>query len=245
MKSLFFVIVIALATAASASENKPQCADATVRAAVQKNYKQYKASTNSCGIKPLVIGEFLETYLVCVSDETEPTEYIAVIDPREGKCNVKFIGAANEASTPHFDTDSIQVRDLTDALQCSQDPSDGILVCKKPVKGPTQEEINAKDACYKDVRKKLFSDALASNLSWGFEELHVISKTFATTYVDEAPWDEASETEKANAKKLIDANYTLTYLLDWTAPSNKGSSVVIVDKDSCKEITSVVVISEE
>ena len=80
MKKLLFTIAATLVATASANEGVPQCADFTVKAAVQKNFKTYGASTNSCGIKPLNIGEFLETFLVCVSDETESADAEKLID---------------------------------------------------------------------------------------------------------------------------------------------------------------------
>lgn len=246
MKSLLFAAMALLVATASAKDGQPVCADETVKAAVQKNYKQYGASTNSCGIKPLNVGEFLETYLVCVSDETEPTEYIAVVEPRNGKCNVKFLAAATEASTPNFDTETIYVRDIADAISCRQDPSDGILVCAKPKKGPTQEEINNQDPCYKTLAAQLEKDAAQSG-DWGFESLSVISKDGAWDAVNdsELAQSETSELEYANFKKLVRSDDTLTYFLTWTAPSNSGTSILVADKLTCKEKASIVTYSEE
>ena len=245
MKSLLLTITLLMGTT-SFAQDEAQCADHAVKAAVQKNYKQYNASTNSCGIKPLNVGEFLETYLVCVSDETDPTEYIVVIDPRGGKCKVKFLDSATESSTPNFDNSTLYIKDIEGAIQCSQDPADGILNCKKPVqhKEPTQEELNAKDVCYKPLEAKLFADVNAKG-EWGFEFLAAISKANAYEYLQEAPGDEVSAKDLASAKKLIDSDSTLTYLLGWTAPGNAGSSVIIAEKATCTEKISYVVGSEE
>ena len=95
------------------------------------------------------------------------------------------------------------------------------------------------------MRTQLFTEALASNLSWGFESLAVILKSEAKKMITNADWDNASETEIANANKLIDQDNTLTYILGWTAPSNSGSSIIIADIATCKQTESVTVSSEE
>lgn len=246
MKTLLFTVIAFVVATASAKENQPECVDFAVKTAVQKNFKTFGAGSHSCGIKPLNIGQFLETYLVCVSDETEPTEYIMVVEPRNNQCKVKFLGSATESTTPNFDTNSISISNITDAIQCSQDSSDGILVCRKPSKGPSQEELNKNDPCYETLFNKLLKDASVNN-EWGFEALLVISKSEAKELIDNSglAQDEVDETELANTKKLIDQDNSLSYIMHWTAPSNSGSTVIVADKLTCKESTSVTISSEE
>ncbi len=122
MNKLFLSIVLLVTQAAFA--NEPQCVDQTVRQTVMHNFSKFGASTNSCGIKALNIGDFLETYLVCSSDETEPTEYVVVVNA--DTCETAFIDAATEASTPNFNTDG----GLLESVECSIDGYDSQLTCR-------------------------------------------------------------------------------------------------------------------
>lgn len=127
MKALFSVIAISmLSLSAVAAKDKTQlkCTDAAVKATVSKNYKTFKASTSSCGIKLLHAGEFKETYIVCTSDETDPMEYIAVMSKNKG-CKADLISSTNEAQTPTFDDNT----GLLKSIECSIDNGDDKLVC--------------------------------------------------------------------------------------------------------------------
>lgn len=80
----------------------------------------------------------------------------------------------------------------------------------------------------------------------GFESLSTLSKKDAAQMLNQASWDEVTEIELANAKALISNPESLTFQLNWTAPSNSGTSVVIVpNKDNCKNYLSIVAWSEE
>ncbi len=80
----------------------------------------------------------------------------------------------------------------------------------------------------------------------GFENLAALSKKDAVQMLNQASWDDVTEIELANAKALVSNNSSLTFQLNWTAPSNSGSSVVVVpNKDNCKKYLSIVTWSEE
>jgi hypothetical protein len=50
------------------------------------------------GSKILFKGPFLQTFVVGLSDEVEPSDWIVVLDP-QARCKVKFAGAADEGSS--------------------------------------------------------------------------------------------------------------------------------------------------
>lgn len=124
----FLLTAISISTlsisALAADKTKLKCTDAAVKATVSKNYKTFKASTSSCGIKLLHAGSFKETYIVCTSDETDPMEYIAVMDKNKN-CKADYISSTNEASTPTFDDNT----GLLKSIECSIDFGDDKLVC--------------------------------------------------------------------------------------------------------------------
>lgn len=125
-KIIVATVVATIALTAQAKEQELKCVNKAVSGATLKNFKNYGASTNSCGIKLLHAGDFKETYIVCTSDETEPTEYIVVMDPNK-KCKMDFIASTNESSTPTFDSDE----GLLKSIECSIDNGDNKLVCSK------------------------------------------------------------------------------------------------------------------
>lgn len=112
-----------------------KCADRAVEAATTKNFKRFGASTNSCGAKLLSSGEYLETYLVCVSDETDPSEWVVVIqktvtDKQQratGTCGVKYAEQQYDSSTPNFES----ADGLLKTVGCTADyGGDGKVHCK-------------------------------------------------------------------------------------------------------------------
>lgn len=113
----------------SSETPKLECANQAVEAAVTRNFKRYGASTNSCGTKLLTAGDYLETYLVCVSDETDPSEWVVAIrkdvtnknNEVVGKCAVKFADAQTDSSTPHFNDGDT---DLLATWVCTADHGD-------------------------------------------------------------------------------------------------------------------------
>lgn len=114
--------------------NQPKCADEAVKAAVSKNFKSFGASTSSCGIKALNIADHLETYMVCTSDETDPMEYIVVMQTAKSnskgdivkRCVPSFVGNSNDAKTPNFESEE----GLLKSIECSIDNGDNKLICK-------------------------------------------------------------------------------------------------------------------
>lgn len=117
-----------------ASENQPKCANEAVKVAVRKNFRNFGASTSSCGLKALNISEHLETYLACTSDETDPMEYIVVLKPSKTdskgnvikKCATEYVGSSSDSETPNFESED----GLLQTISCSIDNGDNKLICK-------------------------------------------------------------------------------------------------------------------
>lgn len=113
MRSLIIVTLSMLSFSAFAkSDLSAKCETQAVAAAVKANKKKFGAETSDCGAKLLHLGDQLETYLVCVSDETDPSEWIVtvkrdVFSKRThkvvGTCDVEYTGYAVDASTPDFE----------------------------------------------------------------------------------------------------------------------------------------------
>ncbi len=95
------------------------CADAAVKAATEKNLKRFGASTGSCGAKLLTSGDYSETYLVCVSDETDPSEWVVVMstNKKDASCKVVYADAQYDSQAPNFESDD----GLLDTVTCSGD----------------------------------------------------------------------------------------------------------------------------
>lgn len=132
---IILALVSSSLTAYAKSTQQTSCHDQAVIAAVKHNFKSFGAGTSSCGIKPVQISEQLETYAVCTSDETEPMEYLVVVEKNVWtqnkpvkKCVVQYIGNTYDSQTPSFEdeTDLIQ-----NAIGCSIDSGDKKLVCNK------------------------------------------------------------------------------------------------------------------
>lgn len=90
-----------------------KCADAAVKAAMESNYKSFHNSGGTCGAKLLTAGDYTETYLVCVSDETDPSEY--VVNMKRDGCKVQFADAQHDSQSPHFEDD----KGLLKTKECS------------------------------------------------------------------------------------------------------------------------------
>ncbi|MES2854465.1 MAG: hypothetical protein V4692_01325 [Bdellovibrionota bacterium] len=122
LKSLLVCSFLLLSVSAQAADLK--CADKATEFATKKNFKRFGASTHNCGTKLLASGEFLETYLVCVSDETDPSEWVVVVE-KEGKnalgklidCKIKFADVQYDSQTPTFDDEAGNL----ETLECSGD----------------------------------------------------------------------------------------------------------------------------
>ena len=127
MKALFatvFALTVAQTTLAAQPELK--CANQAVKAATANNFKRFGASTGSCGAKLLTAGEYLETYLVCVSDETDPSEWVVVMDKKANKCKVKYADSQYDSQTPNFESNE----GLLNTVECSADSEDKAVTCK-------------------------------------------------------------------------------------------------------------------
>jgi hypothetical protein len=124
-KSLLLVTTFLFSQASFAADLK--CADKAVRAATEKNFKRFDASTNSCGAKLLTSGLYSETYLVCISDETDPSEWVVVVSKNAGKCIVKYVDSQYDSETPNFEDES----GLLETVSCNAEyGSDEGVVCQ-------------------------------------------------------------------------------------------------------------------
>lgn len=125
------VLVVAMLgftqSAFSAKKELLKCADEAVRTATMKNFERFGAATGSCGAKLLTAGDYSETYLVCVSDETDPSEWVVVMDKKTKKgCKAKYADSQYDSETPNFQSDE----GLLKTVECSVDYSDSKLICK-------------------------------------------------------------------------------------------------------------------
>lgn len=115
MKSILLSITLAalLPTAKAANKNqepKSMCQNVAEKAAAKADFEMFGAEASSCGSKLLHLGDELETYLVCVSDETDPSEWIVVVKrfvtnknhKVVSQCHVEYTGYAVDAATPDF-----------------------------------------------------------------------------------------------------------------------------------------------
>lgn len=126
MKSLAMTLLVLAFAQTSFAAQELKCADQAVKAATMSNFKQTNASTGSCGAKLLTAGDYLETYLVCVSDETDPSEWVVVMSKKGGKCKVKLADNQYDSETPNFESSE----GLLKTIECSIDFGDTKLVCK-------------------------------------------------------------------------------------------------------------------
>lgn len=126
MKLLLIGTILTFAFTLHAEEKKSlKCVNKAVIASVKHNFKSFGAGTGSCGIKLLHAGDFKETYIACTSDETDPMEYIVVMNSHKG-CKTEYVGSTNEGSVPTFDSED----GLLNSISCSIDSGDKKLVCK-------------------------------------------------------------------------------------------------------------------
>lgn len=128
MKSLATALLVLVMgqTGFAAQKEELKCADIAVRTATKANFKRYGASTSSCGTKLLTAGDYLETYLVCITDETEPSEWVVVMSKKGNICKVKFADNQYDSETPNFESSE----GLLKTVECSIDYGDNKLVCK-------------------------------------------------------------------------------------------------------------------
>ncbi|MES2800883.1 MAG: hypothetical protein V4654_00195 [Bdellovibrionota bacterium] len=127
MKSLAMVLFVLGMGQVSFAAQELQCADQAVKTATMKNFKRFGASTGSCGAKLLTAGAYSETYLVCVSDETDPSEWVIVMKKANKGCHVKYADTQHDSETPNFESSE----GLLKTVECSIDHADNAkLICK-------------------------------------------------------------------------------------------------------------------
>jgi hypothetical protein len=128
MKSLF--IGFLLFSGSAFAVEPPVCSNEAVKTAVSRNFERFGAATSSCGAKLLAQGRYLSTYLVCVTDETDPSEWVVVMSPAgEGNCAVEFADVQYDSESPNFSRDN---KDLLPVWTCEADAGfkDGEVICK-------------------------------------------------------------------------------------------------------------------
>ena len=85
-----FLVFLILTTGATGKAEALRCANEAVAAATAKNFAQTHAGSNSCGAKLLNAGPFLETYLVCITDESDGSEWVVSMVPQKEDKNAKI-----------------------------------------------------------------------------------------------------------------------------------------------------------
>jgi hypothetical protein len=79
----------------------PKCETQAKKYGYQAANKTFGAesveSRSVCGAELLDGGDFLETYVVGISDEVEPSEFIVVVDKKT--CKLKFAGVTRDAAS--------------------------------------------------------------------------------------------------------------------------------------------------
>ncbi len=111
MKFVILSLVVSFASV-SAFAGAAECSKVAEEVAAKADKAKFGAEASSCGSKLLNKGSELETYLVCVSDETDPSEWIVVVEPKVinrnsgnvlATCQVRYKGYATDAASPNFD----------------------------------------------------------------------------------------------------------------------------------------------
>ena len=95
-----------MATAAQASAR--DCSEEAQAAAVAANKRMHGAESGECGARLLHRGDQKETWLVCVSDETDPSEWVVVTRngskaAHEARCSIAYAGNVYDSTTPDFE----------------------------------------------------------------------------------------------------------------------------------------------
>jgi hypothetical protein len=133
MKKFALILLTTLVSCFAFAEPQLECANTAVEAATVKNFRTHGANTQSCGAKLLTAGESLETYLVCVSDETDPSEWVVVIQKAVFKknklvqtCGVLTAEAQYDSQTPNFEDDQV----LLETVKCEMADDDKKATCK-------------------------------------------------------------------------------------------------------------------
>lgn len=101
----------------------------------------------------------------------------------------------------------------------------------------------AMDPCYESLSQKLMSES--EGASWGFLALQPVTKQDAEVMLASALEDMSSEQTIHSAKELIEQEDLLFYNMLWSAPSNEGNSLFIVDERSCQVLMDVGIWSQE
>ncbi len=102
----------------------------------------------------------------------------------------------------------------------------------------------SQEQCYDAVFAYYQNSALESS-DWGFEALEGIEADEAEYMINEALWDMNSEEDLLLAKKLVKEDGKVFFNMFWTAPSNSGNSVIIVDAATCSPLAEIGIWSEE
>ncbi len=96
MKSVLLVF-LGLVSASAFADETPKCLDRVANPALAEINKIWRDSAYSrsiVGVKAIHVGDFIETYSVAVSDEVEPSEWIAIVNTKN--CKIKFIDQATD-----------------------------------------------------------------------------------------------------------------------------------------------------
>lgn len=103
----------------------------------------------------------------------------------------------------------------------------------------------AADKCYQQIDQKLIEDS-AQTSDWGYDGLQITTQKDALEMLDNALVD-LNESQEAidDAKKIAAKDGVLFYSLFWNAPSNSGTSLILVDAATCETLKEIGIWSEE
>lgn len=107
----------------------------------------------------------------------------------------------------------------------------------------TKTKLEEPKSCYEEVYKSQKEEAEKSD-TWGFEDLLYFDGDLEKT-IREARWDSSTEEERKNAKEEAQKANRELFVLVWNAPSNTGTSLLVVDSQNCKVVLDLILESEE
>ncbi|MGE3680424.1 MAG: hypothetical protein AB7G93_01775 [Bdellovibrionales bacterium] len=102
----------------------------------------------------------------------------------------------------------------------------------------------AADNCSQAVSEKLERAAEDSGV-WTFEQLAVLDRELAIEMIVDARQDSSTSEERQKALEEARLSDRLFYSVFWTAPSNSGTTVVVVNSKNCEILAEIIYESEE
>lgn len=112
------------------------------------------------------------------------------------------------------------------------------------VVGAATHSFASVDSCQNIISNRMKDKARRAG-DWSFEGLNSASKIEAIEAIQSASSDNVSDEKRESSLKKANEADRLFYILDWTAPSNSGASVLVVKASTCRILSEVAFSSEE